>query len=199
MSCFEKEQLFGYASHLLDEKELAAVRAHLGECSRCREVVESYQRVNTVLDEWKNVQPSAWFDAHVRQAVIAQPARGRASKLWGMEWIRGVALAALAILVVSGVIWFTRRPRAVPSPSAVAERHSTPPAVTPAAPEVAKVNPPVVKPRHPETPLRAATAVKSAGAPAIDDEDAVTADDDALLANFDVLSELPKTEARVAN
>ena len=199
MSCFEKEQLFGYASCLLDEKELAAVRAHLGECSRCREVVESYKQVDAVLDEWKNVEPSAWFDAHVRQAVTAQPARGRAWKPWGMGWIRGVALAALAILVVSGVIWFTRRPRVVPSASTVAVRHSNPPAVTPAVPEVAKVNPVVVKPRHPETPLRAASVVKSGGAPAIDDEDAVTTDDDELLANFDVLSELPKTEARVAN
>ena len=108
MSCFEREQLFGYANRLLDEKESAAVRAHLGECSRCREVVESYKRVDTVLDEWKNVEPSAWFDAHVRQAVTAQPARGRVWKLWGMEWIRGVALATLAILTVSGVIWFTR-------------------------------------------------------------------------------------------
>jgi hypothetical protein len=41
--------------------------------------------------------------------------------------------------------------------------------------------------------------VKSGGAPTVDDEDAVTADDDELLAHFDVLSELPKTETQVAN
>ena len=199
MSCFEREQLFGYAHRLLDEKELAAVRAHLGECSKCGEVVESYNRMDAVLEEWKPVDPTAWFDAHVRQAVLAQPPQSTAWGFWGMGWVRGVALATLAILVVSGVIWFTRRPRVIPDSSTVAARHLNPPAPTPAAPEVATVNHAVVPPPHPERPLKAATVVKSGGAPTVDDEDAVTADDDELLANFDVLSELPKTETQVAN
>jgi anti-sigma factor RsiW len=200
MNCLERERLFGYASRLLDEPEMTQVRAHLEACPRCREIVESYAQVDAVLGEWKSVEPSAWFDARVRQAVQAQSAPSAARELWALRWVRGLALAALGVLVISGVLWFARSPHAVSRSSTVATRRPNPAAPAPVAPEEAQLkNPEVVTPRHPEKSVKPATVVNSAVAPTLDDEDAVTAEDDDLFANFDVLSELPKTETRIAN
>jgi anti-sigma factor RsiW len=196
MNCLERERLFGYASRLLDEPEMSQVRAHLEECSRCREIVQGYARVDVVLEEWKPVEPTAWFDARVRQAVKAQPTPRTIRDLLGWGWVRGLALAALGVLVISTVVWHTRSPRVVSHSTALSTRPSNPLAPTTVAPEVARVNPAVVTPLPSERPLKPAKEIKSASAPLMDDEDAVTADDEDFLANFDVLSELPKTETR---
>jgi anti-sigma factor RsiW len=197
MNCLERERLFSYASRLLDEPEMTQVRAHLEECSTCRELAESYARMDVVLGEWKSVEPSAWFDARVRHAVDAQTAPGAARRRWGLWRVRGLALAALGVLLIGGAAWLTRRPQVVSNTSTLATRRSNQVAPAPASAQVAKSNPTAVAPR--EKPIKPATVVNPAVAPPIDDEDAVTVDDDALLANFDVLSELPQAEGRIAN
>jgi len=196
MNCLEHERLFSYANRLLDEPEMTQFRTHVEGCSQCRAVVESYARVDAVLGEWPSVEPSAWFDVRVRQAVKAQAATATGRGPWGWRWRRRLALAALGVLLISGVVWLTHRPRAVSDIASHAAPRSSP--VAPAPTQVAKLKPPVVTPRHVEKPVTPATVVNPA--PEIDDDDeALTADDDALLANFDVLSELPKTETRVAH
>ena len=77
MKCLETEKLISYAYRLMDEPAASEVRAHLGECSRCREIVEQYGRLDAVLDEWKAAEPTPEFDARVRQAVEAQQAGAR--------------------------------------------------------------------------------------------------------------------------
>ena len=93
------------------------MRAHLGECPRCREIVEQHGRLDALLDEWKAAEPTPGFDARVRQAVEAQQARREAWGFWGREWARGLALASLGVLIIAGVVWFTRSHLRVPNSS----------------------------------------------------------------------------------
>ena len=46
MKCLEREKLIGYAYRLMDESAASEVRAHLGECSQCRENVAQYGRLD---------------------------------------------------------------------------------------------------------------------------------------------------------
>jgi len=102
MKCLEREQLFAFAHGMLETRQAAEVRAHLAGCAACQEVVTEYLRLDSALDEWKPVEPSAGFDARVRQAVNAQ-GKARDSSLWGglfaLTWARWLAPASLAVLV----------------------------------------------------------------------------------------------------
>lgn len=199
MNCLDHERLFSYAHGLLGEPEAAQVHTHLGECSQCREVVEHYERLNAVLEEWKPAEPSAWFDARVRQAVEAREARGATRGFWGLGWVRGLALASLGVLVIAGVAWLTHRYRSVFTPSTLATQQPRQTTATQAPAEVAKLNPRAVTPRQAEKPRKPAVELQSAGVSPSEDEDARALDDYDLVADFDVLSELPKKGARVAN
>jgi hypothetical protein len=64
---------------------------------------------------------------------------------------------------------------------------------------VAKLNPRAVTPRQAEKPRKPAPELQSAGVSPSEDEDARALDDYDLVADFDVLSELPKKGARVAD
>ena len=101
------------------------VRAHLGECPRCREIVEQHGRLDAVLDEWKAAEPTPGFDARVRQAVEARQARRAAWGFWGGDWARGLALAALGVLIIAGVVWFTQSHPRGSNLSGVATRAAT--------------------------------------------------------------------------
>jgi hypothetical protein len=199
MNCLDHERLFGYAHRLLGEQEVAQVRAHLAACLRCREAVERYESLDAVLEEWKPAEPSAWFDARVRQAVEAQGLRNAARSLWGLGWVRGLALASLGVLVIAGVVWLTHRHRPVSTPSTLATQQPHQTATTQAPAEVAKLNPAPVAPRQAVKTRKPAPVAQSTAASLNDDEDALTLDDYDLLANFDVLSELPKRGGNVAN
>ena len=110
MKCLETEKLIGYAYRLIDESAAFEVRAHLGECARCREIVEQHGRLDAVLNGWKRAEPTPGFDARVRQAVEAEQARRAGRGFWGWQWARGLALASLGLLIIAGVVWFTREP-----------------------------------------------------------------------------------------
>ena len=122
MKCLETEKLISYAYRLMDEPAASEVRAHLGECPRCREIVEQHGRLDALLDEWKTAEPTPGFDARVRQAVEAQQARREAWGFWGWDWARGLALASLGVLIIAGVVWFTQSHRWVSNSSRVATR-----------------------------------------------------------------------------
>jgi hypothetical protein len=199
MNCLDRESLFGYAHRLLGEQEATQVRAHLAACSRCREAVERYESLDAVLEEWKPAEPSAWFDARVRQAVEAQEAHRAARRFWSAEWMRGLALASLGVLVIAGVAWYTHRHRPTPTPSTLATQQPHQAAAPRAPAEVAKLNPAPVAPRQAVKGSKPAPVAPSAAASLNDDEDARTSDDYDLFANFDVLSELPKRGDQVAN
>ncbi len=199
MKCLETERLISYAYHLIDEPAASQVRAHLGECPRCREIVEQHGRLDALLDVWKAAEPSLGFDARVRQAVEAQQARRKAWGFWGWDWARGLALAALGVLIIVGVVWFTPSHLRVPNSSTVATRQP-PQASGPQTPaQVAKLQSSTVMAHAGVKQAQAAPELKSAGVSFNEDKDTQALEDYDLAANFDLLSELPKGEPRVRN
>ncbi|MGO8788178.1 MAG: hypothetical protein ACLQVL_12460 [Terriglobia bacterium] len=199
MKCLETEKLIGYAYRLIDEAAESEVRAHLGECCRCRKIVEQHARLGVVLDEWKPIQPTPEFDPRVRQAVDARQSSRSAWGGWGLGWSRGLALALLGVLVIAGVVWSTRIHRPVSDSSKVAARQPQTTSGARAPAQVASVHHPAVAGRAGVRPAQAAPDYQSAVAASTDDKDAQALEDYDLAANFDVLSELRKGESRVAN
>jgi len=194
MKCLEREHLFSYAYHLAGEREAARVRAHLKACAQCREVVENYARLDAALEEWKATEPSPWFEARLCQAIKAEKARRASRGFWSREWARGLALASLAILVVGGVVWLTYGRHGLPGRSTLAGRV---PAQRVARVTRLKSAPPALT--RSEGLSNSARQLESSGASSLADEDAEALDDYDLAANFDVLSELPKGESRLAD
>jgi hypothetical protein len=199
MKCLETERLISYAYHLTDELAASQVRAHLGECSRCREIVEQHGRLGALLDEWKATEPTPWFDARVRQAVGASQARRKPGGFWGREWARGLALASLGVLIIAGMHWFTQVHPWASKPSGIATRQPQQVRDPRTTAQTAELRSPIVVPRAGLKPVPAVPGFKSADASSNEDNDAQALEDYDLAANFDLLSELPKGEPRVAN
>jgi anti-sigma factor RsiW len=199
MKCLETERLISYAYRLIDEPAASEVCKHLEECVRCREIVEQHGRLDAMLSEWQSAEPSPEFDVRVREAVEAFEAQREGWGFWGWQWARGLALAALGLMIVAGVVRFGHNHRADSHSSQVATRQSqqttgarisgqTPNQQTQADAAEAQMTSAQQLPD-----LRAADATSS------DDKDALAMEDYDLAANFDLLSEIPKGERRVAN
>jgi len=194
MKCVEREQLFAYVHQMLERREENEVRAHLGECPHCQAVVEEFRQLDEVLGEWRSVEPSPWFDARVRAAAAEEDKHARRPFL-GLRWVRALVPVAVVALVFFGVVLMRRSPQ---TPQPVAQQQapqvSQPaPAVPPAdqPKQLARVQPPAVT-----QPQTAATA----------EEDELSLyqnlsvlEDYDMLANFEVLSELPAGAKKVVN
>ena len=202
MKCCDREQLFAYCRGFLAAGEEEKVRAHVAACAACRAVVQEYEKLDLLLDDWQPAEPSPWFDARVRAAIAADSSQGQSSRpRFGLEWARWLApaLGVALVLVALFVVIRSRRPPArlvtQPAPAVVPQtppkmaKPAPAPAGLPAsAPEMARMQPVQGQP------------VANA---AVDDlelyEDLSVLEDYDLLANFDVLSELSKGEKKVAN
>ena len=194
MKCLEHEQLFAYVHRLMEGREEQEVRGHLEECARCRAAVEEQEKLNALLDEWTPQDPSAWFDARVRAAVADMQREKPGKGLLAWPWARTVAAAvALLALIVAGLLVFrTRGPDEAAQPLAQKEQ--------PAAQQLSET------PKAPEqTVAQSQPAATLPGqAPSVEDEITMyknlgILEDYELLAGFDVLSELPMGEKKVAN
>jgi anti-sigma factor RsiW len=201
MKCLETEKLISYAYRWIDEAAASEVRAHLGVCPRCREMVEEYGRLDALLGGWKATEPTSGFDARVRQALESQQARRSAWGFWGWGWTRGLALASIGVLILAGVVWVSQSHHSVSDSPRVAMR--APRRATGAS---APTPAPVALPHEQAgtahagvRPVSAVPEIKSATAILNEDRDTQALEDYDLAANFDVLSELPKGEPRVAN
>jgi len=199
MKCLETEKLIGYAYRLLDEPAASQVRAHLGDCPRCREIVEQHGRLNAVLSEWKTEEPSPEFDARVRLAVEAQKSGSNAWAFWHWQWARGLALASLGVLIIAGVVWFALSHRVVSDSSRVAEQKPRQAISSQAPAQVANLHSLAVPGNGSPSPVQAVHGNKSAVGLTNEDKVTQALEDYDLAANFDLLSELPKGEPRVAN
>lgn len=199
MKCLESEKLIGYAYRLTDEAATAQVRAHLSECSRCRAIVQQYGRLNAALSEWKVDEPTLGFDARVRQAIEAQQAGRRAWGFWGWQWARGLALAALGAVMVVSAAWFAHHRTGISHAPQVAARHPQPAPGKPAPPEIATLHSPAVPARAARRPVQVAGEAQTSGVGLNADKVTQALEDYDLAANFDLLSELPKSESRVVN
>jgi anti-sigma factor RsiW len=199
MNCLERDQLFSYAHRLVNQQEAAQLRAHLGECPRCREAVERFERLDAVLEEWKPVEPSAWFDVRIREALRTQLEGSAAWSFWGPRWARSLALVALGIVVIAGVAWLTRSHRPISTPSALVTKPPSQTAAAQTPPAVAKLKPAIVAPGQAKNSPKPAAELKSVVSSVAEGEDARAFDDDDLAAKFDILSELPKRDSGVAD
>lgn len=199
MKCLETEKLIGYAYHLMDETAASEVRVHLGECPHCREIVAQYGRLDVVLDEWKAADPTPGFDVRVRQAIEARHSGRSTWGFWNWGWSHGLALAGLAVLIAAGAVWFARSHRQVSNSAAVSVQPTQPAGSVPAPGQVAKLHVPGVPPNADARSAKHDPGPNSAGAASTDDKDAQALEDYDMAANFDVLSELPKGDSRVAD
>lgn len=190
--CCKREQLMAYSTRLLEPEEEAQIRRHLASCTACRAVADEYGALDAVLDEWKPAEPSPWFDARLRAAVASAAAARQAHRgLFGLAWTAWSAPLVMAALVaVSVIIIRTHRPGLTP----VADSHSSG-----AVSGADRANPPASTTVEPSDRTQA-NDVNGAGSP---DQAAVepgapsssyaarVAEDDDMLTNFEVLSELP--------
>ena len=182
--CFEKERLLGYATKLLEPAEEAKVHAHLASgCETCSAAVKEYRSLDSVLDEWKAVEPSPWFDARLRTAIAAGSRARTAGGFLGFDWARWSqwltpALAAALVVVVSVVAVRVRRTGhpGVGAGNTIAQQGPA-----------SAVNPPSQGGGAVQGPQAVQPGPEEPGAT----DAAQAADDDDMLTNFDVLSELP--------
>ncbi len=176
-ACPKPEDVFALSQGILPEREMKSAKAHLENCAICRDLVERYRRLDSVLDGWAPAaEPSPWFDARLRAAVAAvKPASASPSLgLWGSSWARWLALSALTTCLLAGAV-LTRHTLRL-------HRQQSSAAVT----EVARSE----KPNAVQS--EAAQELKMyQNLPVLEDYD--------MLANFDVISELPKGSNKVAD
>jgi hypothetical protein len=199
MKCLDSERLISYAYRLMDEPAASEVCKHLEECVRCREIVEQHGRLDAVLSEWQSAEPSPEFDVRVREAVGALEAQREGWGFWGWQWARGLALAALGVMIVAGVAWYGHNHRGDSRSSQVATRQ---PQITTGAPVSGQTPDQQTQADAAEahvTPAQQVPDLRLAGATSSGDKDALAMEDYDLAANFDLLSEIPKGERRVAN
>ncbi len=139
-------------------------------------------------------EPSPWFDARVQQAIASSESRKPAG-FFAAAWMRWAAVAALAVLVAVGA-WAWRR--------AHRPGNFNPPLAHEVAPQKNPAQPPVtVAQSKAARPLPNATAQQAQVAPATGelypDDDLKALEDYDLIANFEVLSEIPRGGTKVDN
>ncbi|MHB8655335.1 MAG: anti-sigma factor [Terriglobia bacterium] len=170
--CLDEEQIFAYAQHILQPDEEENVRSHVEQCSACGETALRYQKLDAVLDEWKPIEPSDWFDARVRAAVASDPSARSGLTFFGLRWTQALAPACLVMLLIAGSLIVSRKRPA--HPARPATQQIAQPASTPSA--------------QVEQEL---TLYENL--PVLEDQDYE------MLSNFDVLSNLPRREKKLAN
>ena len=174
--CPKREDIFALSQGMVAEREANEAKAHLEVCADCRNVFEGYLRLDSVLEGWyPAVEPSPWFDARLRSALAAaKPASAPPGfGVWSFAWTRWLALSALAAVLVTGAIVTRHNLRVQHDRSA------------PAPVQVAQTE-------KPTAPSEAAQELKIyQNLPVLEDYD--------MLANFDVISELPKRSSKVAD
>ena len=191
--CFDREKIFGFVYKMLAPAEEAEVRQHLDQCAECRGVAQEFGKLDAVLGEWRERNPSPWFDERLKQKLAE---RGVPSRRFFFDTpsVRVFALAMLAIFVVAVALMFNyfRQPHpgeeteapVAQTPAAAATQK--PETLPPAQQQQAKVEP---------APQAAAETAKQTLAP----EEELTMyrnlavlENFDMFENFDVLSELPE-------
>src|SRR5215472_17068413 len=176
-TCLKREDIFALSQGMLTEREANDAQAHLEGCANCRNVFEGYLRLDSMLEGWAPAaEPSPRFDARLRAALAApQPASASPGfRMWSLTWTRWLALAALAAMLGAGAVVTrhnlrSQHQRSAPAPVQVAQTQRPPAVASEAAQELKMYQ----------------------NLPVLEDYD--------MLANFDVISELPKGSSKVAD
>jgi hypothetical protein len=189
-SCPDRERIFQLVHRLLEPAEESELRRHVLHCEKCLLVARDFEKFDAVLGEWKDQAPSPWFDQRLKQKLpAARPAR--AFRFFALPSTRIFAAALLVMIVVAGAYVIDE----LPKPGAKSEVKSS----------VAEVQ----KPATPAQTSQKQTAVQSKAKKApksLPPEEQIkmyqnmgVLEDFDLLEGFDVLSDLPKGEAKNAH
>ena len=101
MKCEQMEsQLIAYLDGRVTAHERREVEQHLSACAECRARVEGFRGVWKVLEETRAAEPSAWFDARLRQRIAAEPAPGMWVRMGAWLPQPRLALASLTLIAV---------------------------------------------------------------------------------------------------
>jgi hypothetical protein len=175
--CLEREKIFALAQQMLSGREQQETSAHIESCANCRNLLRTYQHLDVVLDEWSPAaQPSPWFDTRLRAALAAQAERRQS--FWAPSWSRWMAAPALASLLLVASIVVLRQGSLVNHPLS----HAATKAAVVTAPAPASV----AKAQVTDNELKMYQNL-----PVLEDYD--------MLADFDVISELPKGTHKIAD
>ena len=105
MNCERMEsRLIEYLDGRASVRERREVEAHLAECGACRARAEGFRGVWRVLEETPAPEPSAWFDAKLRQRIAAQPPPG----VWSSRiaaWLPQPRLALASLMLIGVGFW----------------------------------------------------------------------------------------------
>ena len=182
--CVDREKLFGFVHHLLEPGEEAEVRHHLDQCSECQHVAQGFAKLDAVLEEWRKVNPSPWFDQRLKQALASGGPASAFRFFFSLSSTRVFAALLAVLFVVVGSIMIHQFSRSGPSGQANAP--------------AAQVQPPPTTQAQPQPQ----TAAQAQTLPAEEElkmyQNLAVLENFDLLENFDVLSELPKGN-KVAN
>ncbi|MGH9351417.1 MAG: zf-HC2 domain-containing protein [Terriglobia bacterium] len=192
-TCVEKERLFAYVHHMLHGDEAGRIARHLELCAECRESVAAFERVDSVLGEWKPAEPSPWFDARARARIAA----GAEARFWRfaphLRWRAWVGVAAVAVLAIVAGVAVSRPPR---STRGVQEKAAIEAAAVKA---VVKAPSPAAVEETGETGEAGGTLTVAQSQPANQEIDLYknlnVLENYDMLANFDVLSEIPQADS----
>jgi anti-sigma factor RsiW len=90
-------QLISYLDGRATARQRREVEQHLSGCAACRARAEDFRCMWSLLDEVPAAQPSAWFDARLRQRISTEP-----RPQWWRLWVPQprLVLATLALLVL---------------------------------------------------------------------------------------------------
>ncbi|HEV2416283.1 MAG TPA: zf-HC2 domain-containing protein [Terriglobia bacterium] len=207
-TCVEKEQIFAYVHHMLHEGEAGRVEAHLASCAECHKIAEGFQRLDSVLGEWKPAEPSPWFDARARARVAAQARPWRYLPRLGWRGWSAVAAAAVVAMVVS--VAMLRPPRSThgvrnmeATVSATPAPRKSDAAPAPASPAANETSEAANASTGPAATADGGTATVAQTQPATQEIDLYknlnVLENYDMLANFDVLSELPQASSSTSD
>lgn len=210
-TCVEKEQIFAYVHQMLQEGEAGRIETHLASCADCRKVADGFERLDSVLGEWKPAEPSPWFDARARARVTAQARPWRYVPRLGWRGWSAVAATAVVAIVVS--VAMLRPPRSAhgvrstettvavtqaPRKSVAAPAPAN--SVSPAANETTEAANASTKPT---ATADGGTATVAQSQPATQEinlyKNLNVLENYDMLANFDVLSELPQASSSTSD
>lgn len=170
--CPEREKLFSYSHKMLERNEELEVRAHLAQCRICDQEINEFREIDSVLGEWKPAEPSPYFDARLKARVASAGAEHSGLAIFGLRRAQLLAPVFAVLLVVAATFIVFR---------ARSGYNARPP-----VPSVAQTaNTPAVKVEDELTLYE--------NLPVLEDEDYD------MLAQFDILSEVPHGAKKIAN
>jgi anti-sigma factor RsiW len=95
--------LIPYLDGRANTSEQSSVEAHAAVCADCRERIEEFRQLYSVLNEMPVVQPSVAFAARVREHIAAEPQRN-----W-FQWLMPAPRLAFALAMLLALsVWMAK-------------------------------------------------------------------------------------------